>query len=51
VAEVPGGSRPSYSHGITERDNDFYRQWDEVSRDRDAFTTWMHDHVLAAAAV
>jgi glutaconate CoA-transferase subunit A len=51
VAEAPGGSRPSYSHGITERDNDFYRQWDEVSRDRDAFTTWMHDHVLAAAAV
>ena len=51
VSEVPGGSRPSYSHGITERDNDFYRRWDEVSRDRDAFTAWMHDHVLAPAAV
>jgi glutaconate CoA-transferase subunit A len=51
VAEAPGGSRPSYSHGITERDNDFYRHWDEVSRDRDAFTAWMHDHVLSAAAV
>jgi glutaconate CoA-transferase subunit A len=51
VAEAPGGSRPSYSHGITERDNDFYRHWDEVSRDRDAFRAWMHDHVLSAAAV
>jgi glutaconate CoA-transferase subunit A len=51
VAEAPGGSRPSYSHGITERDNDFYRHWDEVSRDRDAFTAWMGDHVLGAAVV
>ena len=34
----PGGSQPSYSLGITERDNDFYRLWDEISRDRDAFT-------------
>src|SRR5579859_7645262 len=25
VAAAPGGSLPSYSHGITERDNDFYR--------------------------
>ena len=29
-------SRPTAS-GITERDNDFYRFWDEISRDRDAF--------------
>jgi glutaconate CoA-transferase subunit A len=51
VAEAPGGSRPSYSHGITDRDNDFYRMWDAVSRDRDAFTTWMREHVLAERAV
>ncbi len=38
VAVAPGGSRPSYSLGITDRDNDFYRFWDELSRDRDAFT-------------
>jgi Acyl CoA:acetate/3-ketoacid CoA transferase, alpha subunit len=49
VAEAPGGSQPSYSLGITERDNGFYRFWDEVSRDRDAFTAWMDEHVLAAA--
>jgi glutaconate CoA-transferase, subunit A len=47
VAQAPGGSRPSYSLGITERDNDFYRFWDEVSRDRDAFVAWMNEHVLS----
>jgi glutaconate CoA-transferase, subunit A len=46
VAEAPGGSRPSYSLGITERDNDFYRFWDKLSRDREAFTKWMEDNVL-----
>jgi glutaconate CoA-transferase, subunit A len=46
VAEVPGGSRPSYSLGITRRDNDFYRAWDPISRDRETFTAWMEEHVL-----
>jgi glutaconate CoA-transferase subunit A len=49
VSAAPGGSRPSYSLGITDRDNDFYRFWDEVSRDRDAFTAWMEEHVIGAA--
>jgi glutaconate CoA-transferase subunit A len=48
VAEAPGGSRPSYSLGVTERDNDFYRFWDRASRDRDEFTAWMNEHVLEA---
>jgi glutaconate CoA-transferase subunit A len=46
VAEVPGGSQPSYSLGITHRDNDFYRFWDTLSRDRDEFGLWMREHVL-----
>ena len=46
VALAPGGSRPSYSHGMTTRDNDFYRAWDEIARDRERFTAWMHEHVL-----
>jgi glutaconate CoA-transferase subunit A len=50
VAEAPGGSQPSYSLGITARDNDFYRFWDEVSRDRARFTEWMQEHVLAGLA-
>jgi glutaconate CoA-transferase, subunit A len=51
VAVAPGGSRPSYSLDISERDNDFYKRWDQVSRDRDTFRSWMEDHVLAGAAV
>jgi glutaconate CoA-transferase subunit A len=46
VAVAPGGSLPSYAAGITERDNDFYRFWDTVSRERDSFTAWMNEHVL-----
>ncbi|HWD73646.1 MAG TPA: CoA-transferase [Solirubrobacteraceae bacterium] len=46
VAHAPGGSRPSYSLGITARDNDFYRFWDKLSRDRDDFESWMQTHVL-----
>jgi glutaconate CoA-transferase subunit A len=46
VAEAPGGSLPSYSLGITSRDNDFYRLWEELSRDRDRFADWMREHVL-----
>ncbi|MGH2856982.1 MAG: CoA transferase subunit A [Solirubrobacteraceae bacterium] len=46
VAVAPGGSQPSYSLGITSRDNDFYRAWDRISRDRDEFVAWMREHVL-----
>ncbi len=50
VAEAPGGSRPSYSLGITDRDNDFYKFWDKMSRDRDQFTEWMNENVLGKEA-
>jgi glutaconate CoA-transferase subunit A len=50
VAEAPGGSRPSYSLGITDRDNDFYRFWDKMSRDRDQFVEWMNENVLGKEA-
>jgi glutaconate CoA-transferase subunit A len=46
VAEAPGGSHPSYSLGLTDRDNAFYRFWDKMSRDRDEFTDWMHENVM-----
>ncbi|MDE3133449.1 MAG: CoA transferase subunit A [Acidobacteriota bacterium] len=47
VAPAPGGSQPSYALGITSRDNGFYREWDGISRDRDRFRAWMHEHGLA----
>jgi glutaconate CoA-transferase subunit A len=48
VAPVPGGAHPSYAHGYYERDNDFYVRWDEMSRERDRFTAWIEQNVLAA---
>ena len=48
VALAPGGAHPSYAHGYTERDNDFYVSWAAISRDRKAFRRWMEEHVLAA---
>jgi glutaconate CoA-transferase subunit A len=48
VAPVPGGAHPSYAHGYYERDNDFYVRWDEISRERDRFTAWIEQNVLAA---
>jgi glutaconate CoA-transferase subunit A len=50
VAEAPGGSQPSYAHGVTSRDNDFYREWDGISRERDVFRAWMDEHVLGPVA-
>ncbi|MDP9796690.1 glutaconate CoA-transferase subunit A [Catenuloplanes nepalensis] len=43
VAEVPGGARPSYAMGYYERDNAYYREWDAISRDREAFTAWLEE--------
>jgi glutaconate CoA-transferase subunit A len=45
VAVVPGGAKPSYAQGYYDRDNDYYRQWDSVSRDRNTFTRWMADEL------
>ena len=47
VAHVPGGAYPSYAAGFSRRDNDFYREWDSVSRSRESFASWIDDHVMA----
>ncbi|MBW3619285.1 MAG: CoA transferase subunit A [Actinobacteria bacterium] len=49
VAVVPGGARPSYTSGYYDRDNAFYRAWDDISRDRDRFTAWIAEHVRREA--
>lgn len=49
VVEAPGGAAPSYAHGYYDRDNRFYADWDDLSRDRDRFTEWMGAQVLATA--
>jgi len=48
VSEVPNGAHPSYAHGYTQRDNDFYVAWDGISRDRDTFRRWMEANVLSS---
>ncbi|MEO1248851.1 MAG: CoA-transferase [Pseudomonadota bacterium] len=49
IAEVPNGAHPSFAHGYSKRDNVFYKQWDAIARDRDAFLAWMGDNVLEGA--
>src|SRR5207244_1211636 len=46
VAVAPRGAHPSYVHDYYDRDNGFYRAWDEISRDRDTFRAWMEQHVV-----
>lgn len=50
VVLAPRGAHPSYAHGFYERDNEFYVRWDAISRDRETFTAWIEEHVLAKAA-
>jgi glutaconate CoA-transferase subunit A len=46
VAEVPGGAFPSYAQGYYPRNNNFYKEWDAVSRERESFLAWMTTNVL-----
>ncbi len=48
IAVVPGGAFPSYAHGYYKRNNKFYLDWDEISRERDTFMKWMEENVLAS---
>jgi glutaconate CoA-transferase, subunit A len=50
VAEVPGGARPSYAHDYYDRDNDRYREWDAISRDRERFRAWVEEEVVGGAS-
>jgi glutaconate CoA-transferase subunit A len=46
VVHVPGGAHPSYAQGYYKRDNNFYKKWDAISRERDSFRAWIDEHVL-----
>jgi glutaconate CoA-transferase, subunit A len=50
VAEAPRGAHPSYAHDYYERDNDYYKAWDEIGRDRDAFNAWVETEIMQPAA-
>jgi len=42
----PYGAHPSYVQGCYDRDNEFYLQWDELSREREATEAWLQEWVL-----
>ena len=41
VCEVPGGAKPSYAQDYYDRDNEAYRAWDAVSKDKQRFAEWL----------
>lgn len=45
IAVVPRGAHPSYAHGYYDRDNAFYRAWDDISRSQESFDAWIDRHV------
>jgi len=49
VCLEPGGAHPSYAQGYYERDNRFYKAWDEISREREPFRAWMQRHIMDTA--
>ncbi len=46
VVHEPFGAHPSYVQGYYDRDNDFYRNWDELSRDRTRTESWLDEWVF-----
>ena len=49
VCHVPNGAHPSFAMGFSVRDNGFYKAWDPISKDRDAFLAWIDKHVIGTA--
>ncbi|MDP7544181.1 MAG: CoA-transferase [Anaerolineales bacterium] len=45
LVQQPYGAHPSYAQGYYDRDNQFYLQWDAISRDEDATQAWLRDWV------
>ncbi|HEY4215247.1 MAG TPA: CoA-transferase [Steroidobacteraceae bacterium] len=46
IAVVPGGAYPSYTQGYYKRSNPFYKAWEDISRDREKFRTWIQENVM-----
>lgn len=41
VCHVPYACHPSYTQGYYDRDNDFYLEWDAISRDRESLQSYL----------
>ena len=49
VCHVADGAHPSFAMGFSVRDNNFYKAWDAISKDRDSFTAWIDKHIVGTA--
>ena len=49
VVVEPFGAHPSYAQGYYDRDNAFYLDWEQISRDEDALTAWLDEWVLGVS--
>ena len=49
VVVEPCGAHPSYAQGHYDRDNAFYVEWDEVSREPDRLDAWLDEYVRGVA--
>lgn len=49
VCCIPNGAHPSYSSGFSRRDNEFYKAWDSISKDRAVFSEWIERHIFGTS--
>jgi glutaconate CoA-transferase subunit A len=49
VCRVPYASHPSYAQGYYDRDNEFYLEWDKVSKSRESVERWLNEWVYGVA--
>lgn len=49
VVREPYGAHPSYVQGYYDRDNQFYLDWDGISRDQQATEAWLEEWVYGVA--
>lgn len=49
VVHQPYGAHPSYVQGYYDRDNEFYLEWDELSRDQAKTEAWLQEWVYGVA--
>lgn len=47
VVGEPFGAHPSYVQGYYDRDNDFYEEWDAISRDPESLQRYLDEWVLS----
>ncbi len=45
----PWGAHPSYAQGYYDRDNDFYVEWEDISREEPVLNKWLEDFVFGVA--